>query len=75
VLTRRNLTILFILPVIYTYNGLDQWHLSLDVEGYLAEYKFIPAGSAVTILVVLGPFHLFIRVTFSWHILSIGHVQ
>ena len=28
----------------YTYNGLDQWHLSLDVEGYLAEYKFIPAG-------------------------------
>jgi hypothetical protein len=28
----------------YTYNGLDKWHFSPYVEGYLAEYKFIPAG-------------------------------
>ena len=28
----------------YTRDGLDQWRLSFDVEGHLAEYQFFPTG-------------------------------
>jgi hypothetical protein len=28
----------------HPYDGLDQWHLSFDVEGHLAEYQCFSAG-------------------------------
>jgi len=67
-LTRRNLTVLFILSRNYPYNGLDQWYLSLDVEGYLAEYSLSPPVDAVT-----HSWWFWVHSTYSYALLFLAH--